>query len=74
MATIETKVTAATATTFVVGLAVAILNAAQADTTLLTPLPGWAQAPLIALIPTALTFLAGYQARHTPRGRYEDPK
>lgn len=74
MAAIETKVTAATATTFVVGLVVATLNAIQADTSLLNPLPAWAQAPLLALVPAALTFLAGYQTRHTPRSRYKDPK
>jgi VIT1/CCC1 family predicted Fe2+/Mn2+ transporter len=74
MAAIETKVAAATATTFLAGLAIAILNAVQADTTLLGPLPAWLQAPLLALVPAALTLLAGYQARHTPRSRYEDPK
>lgn len=69
-APIESKVTAATAMTFVVGLAVAVLNAVQADTSLLGPLPSWLQAPLLALVPAALTFLAGYKARHTPRGMY----
>lgn len=67
MAQIETKVTAATAMTFVVGVAVAVLNAIAADSSLLGPLPSWLQAPVLALVPSALAFLAGYQAKHTPR-------
>lgn len=66
-APIESKVVASTAMTFVVGLAVALLNAIAADSSLLGPLPSWLQAPLLALVPSALAFLAGYQARHTPR-------
>jgi len=64
---VEAKVKAATSASFAAGLAVALLNAVVADNSLLGPLPAWVQAPLLALIPTALTFLAGYQARHTPR-------
>ncbi|MFE4921281.1 holin [Streptomyces sp. NPDC056661] len=67
MAKIETKVTAASAMTFAVGAAVAVLNAVAADSTLLGPLPAWAQAIVLPLVPTALTFLAGYQAKHSPR-------
>ncbi|MET8478175.1 holin [Streptomyces clavifer] len=63
----ETKVKAASAAAFVVGLAIALLNAVAADSSLLGPLPAWLQAPILALVPTALTWLAGYQARHTPR-------
>ncbi|MFJ4738691.1 holin [Streptomyces sp. NPDC088775] len=66
-APIEAKVKAASAATFLAGLAVALLNAIVADSSLLGPLPAWAQAPLLALVPTALAWLAGYQARHTPR-------
>ncbi|MFD7860984.1 holin [Streptomyces sp. NPDC059783] len=69
-APIETKVKASAAVTFLVGLAVAVLNAVEADSTLLGPLPSWLQAPLLALVPAALAGLAGYQARHTPRGMY----
>lgn len=70
MAQIESKVTAATGATFLVGLAAAVLNAVQTDSSLLGPLPAWLQAPLLALVPAGLAFLAGYQARHTPRGMY----
>ncbi|MFJ4916045.1 holin [Streptomyces sp. NPDC088726] len=66
-APIESKVTAATVMTFVVGLAAAVLNAVQADSSLLGPLPAWLQAPLLSLVPAGLAFLAGYRARHTPR-------
>lgn len=67
-APVETKVKAASTATFLVGLAIAVLNAVVADNSLLGPLPSWVQAPGLALIPAGLTWLAGYQARHTPRG------
>ncbi|MGE7439608.1 holin [Kitasatospora sp. NPDC001175] len=67
IAPIEAKVKASSTAAFLAGIAVAVLNAVQADNSLLGPLPSWLQAPLIALIPTALTFLAGYQAPHTAR-------
>ena len=66
-APIETKVKASTTATFLVGLALAVLNGVQEDTSLLGPLPAWLQAPILAVVPPALAFLAGYQARHTPR-------
>ncbi|MER5613314.1 holin [Streptomyces sp. NPDC002215] len=66
-APVEAKVKAASAGAFLAGLAVALLNAIVADSSLLGPLPSWAQAPLLALVPAALTWLAGYQARHTVR-------
>lgn len=65
---VEAKVKAATVATFLAGLAIAVLNAVVADNSLLGPLPSWAQAPVLALVPSALAFLAGYQARHTLRG------
>jgi len=63
----EAKVKAASTATFLAGLVIAVLNAVVADSSLLGPLPVWLQAPILALVPTALTWLAGYQARHTPR-------
>lgn len=66
-APIEAKVKAATSVTFVASLLLAVLNAVSADSALLDPLPAWLQAALVALIPTAVTYLAGWQARHTPR-------
>ncbi|MFF2226297.1 holin [Streptomyces globisporus] len=64
---VEAKVKAASTGAFLAGLAVAMLNAVVADSSLLGPLPSWLQAPLLALVPTALAWLGGYQARHTPR-------
>ncbi|OMI38233.1 holin [Streptomyces sparsogenes] len=64
----EAKVKAATAGTFLVSLVLAVLNDLNGDAELLAPLPGWLQAVVIALVPTAITFLSGWQARHTPRG------
>lgn len=64
---VEAKVKAASTATFLAGLAIAVLNAVAADSSLLGPLPSWVQAPVLALVPAGLAWLAGYQARHTPR-------
>lgn len=66
-APVEAKVLASTATTFGVGIGIAVLNDVVADSSLLGPLPSWLQAVVLALAPSAAAFLAGYQARHTPR-------
>jgi VIT1/CCC1 family predicted Fe2+/Mn2+ transporter len=66
-APVEKKVKAATTATFLVSLVIAVLNSIAADSTLLDPLPAWLQAIVIALVPTGLTFLSGWQAKHTPR-------
>lgn len=68
-APVEKKVKAATTGTFLVSLVIAVLNSVAADSTLLGPLPAWLQAIVIALLPTGLTFLSGWQAKHTPRIR-----
>lgn len=66
-APVETKVKAATAATFVVSIVLVVLNSVVADSTLLKPLPSWAQALSIAIAPAAVTFLSGWLAKHTPR-------
>jgi len=66
-APVEAKVKAATGASLAVGVAVAILNAVVADAALLGSLPQWLQSVILALAPAALTFLSGWQARHTPR-------
>lgn len=66
-APVEAKVKASTLMATLAGLAIALLNAVAADNSLLGPVPAWLQAPLVTLIPPALAFLGGYQARHTPR-------
>ncbi|MGW1892154.1 holin [Streptomyces sp. NPDC002004] len=67
-APVEAKVKAATTATFLVSLLIAVLNAVVADDSLLGPLPPWLQAVVIAGVPAAVTFLSGWQAKHTPRG------
>ncbi len=66
-APVEAKVKSATTATFLVSLLIAVLNAVVADDALLGPLPPWLQAVVIAAAPTAVTFLSGWAARHTPR-------
>lgn len=64
---IELKVIASTAATFGVSLVLAVLNEIQNHHDLLGPLPGALQFMILALVPSAITFLSGYMARHTPR-------
>lgn len=66
-APVEAKVKAATTATLLVSLVLAVLNSLAADESLLDPLPGWLQAVVIALVPPAITFFSGWQARHSPR-------
>jgi hypothetical protein len=67
-APIEAKVKAATVGCYLAGTAgLAILGAVQGDLTLVDFLPAWAQAVLVPLIPTAITAVAGFVTRHTPR-------
>lgn len=64
---IELKVIAATAATFVISLVLAVLNEIQNHHELLGSTPGALQFVIVAVIPTAVTFLSGYMAKHTPR-------
>jgi hypothetical protein len=64
---IEAKVAASTAASAAAGIGVAILNDIEADHSLLGGTPAWLQALLLVVVPPLVTFLAGYQARHTPR-------
>ncbi|NUH35253.1 holin [Streptomyces samsunensis] len=64
---VEAKVKAATTATLLVSLVLAVLNDVRDDASLLAPLPGWLQAIVIALVPPAITFFSGWQARHTSR-------
>ncbi len=66
-ARVETKVKAATGASLAVGVVIAVLNAVVGNANLLGPLPQWPQSVILALAPAALTFLSGWQARHTPR-------
>jgi hypothetical protein len=64
---IEAKVVASTAASAAAGIVLAVLNDVQADHSLLGSTPAWAQALILVAVPPLAAFLAGYQARHTPR-------
>lgn len=64
---IEAKVIASTAASAAAGIGIAVLNDVQADHTLLGATPAWAQALILTVAPPVAAFLAGYQAKHTPR-------
>lgn len=66
-APVEKKVTVATLASYLGGLALlAILNGV-ADTDLVASLPDAVEVFIAPMIPTAVTFIAGYVTRHTPR-------
>ncbi|MFG3051922.1 holin [Kitasatospora sp. NPDC048239] len=68
MARIETKVKAATAGAYLASTALlADLTALQDQPGLVSWLPAWVAPLVLPLIPAAITAVAGYQARHTPR-------
>lgn len=64
---VEAKVTAATLAAFAASLVLALCNAVIADSSILGPLPGWAQFLILTLAPTVAIYAAGYSAPHTPR-------
>ncbi|GII89726.1 hypothetical protein Ssi03_77160 [Sphaerisporangium siamense] len=65
---VEAKVKAAGVGAFLgsIGL-LAILQAVDADHSLIDFLPDWLETVLIPLIPTGITVAAGWRAQHTPR-------
>lgn len=65
---IEAKVVASTAAAFAVSLAVSILNAVQDNHALLGSTPAVLQTIILIVVPTVVTFLGGYLAKHSPRG------
>lgn len=66
-APVESKVKWASIAAFVAGVVVAVLNTVQDNPGLLSALPKWAQALIIAIAPALVTFLAGYAGPHTSR-------
>lgn len=71
---IEKKVQAATYAALAVGGVVAVLNWAAADSELLGGLPAWLQAVVSVAVPPLVTFLSGWQAKHTPRPNPTTPQ
>jgi len=66
-APVEKKVTVATVASYLGGLGLlAILNGV-ADTNLITELPDVVEVFVAPIIPSLITFIGGYVARHTPR-------
>jgi len=68
-APVEKKVTAATAGTYVASTALlAGLEAVQDQAELVSWVPSAVAPFVLALVPTAIAFVSGWRARHTPRG------
>ncbi len=69
---IEAKVKASTAATFGASVAIAALNQTAGDDALMGSLPPWAQTLVLLVVPSLVTFLSGWKARHTPRPDLSD--
>lgn len=66
--TIETKVKVSTMAAFVASTGLlAILAAVQDNARLLSWMPDSISPFVLALVPTAITFVGGWAAKHTPR-------
>jgi hypothetical protein len=63
----ELKVKAMTAVTALVSVGIAVLNDVQSDSSLLGGVPALAQGIILAVVPTVIVFLAGWNTSHTPR-------
>lgn len=57
---VEVKVIVSSLITLFAGVVVGILNAVQADSSILGSLPAWLQFVLLAALPPVLAFAAGY--------------
>lgn len=67
-APVEKKVSVASIAAYLASTGLlAVLTAVQNDAGLVSGLPDGIEPFLLALIPTAITFVAGWAARHTPR-------
>lgn len=66
-APVEAKVKTSTLAALAVGIVISALNESQTNSQLLGSLPPWAQAVVTIIAPPLVTFLSGWQARHTPR-------
>lgn len=65
---VERKVKAATVAAYLGGVALlGVLNAVQGNHDMIDFMPDWAAAVVFPVVPAAITAVAGYLARHTPR-------
>lgn len=65
---VERKVTAATAGAYVASASLlGALEAVQDSPGLVSWMPDWVEPFVLAVVPTTVTFVSAYQARHTPR-------
>jgi hypothetical protein len=66
-APVERKVTAATVAAGVAGIVLALLTWLQDNPALITALPDTYEGIVWLIVPTLVTFVAGWSAPHTPR-------
>lgn len=65
---VEAKVKAMTLVGYLSGVAgMAVLQAVSDSPSMISFLPDWVEAVVLPLLPTGLSALAGWKARHTPR-------
>jgi hypothetical protein len=65
---VETKVKAASALTYLAGVAgLAVINAVQGEPVLISSMPDWLEPFVLSLLPAAGAAIGGWIAPHTPR-------
>ncbi|MDJ0345238.1 holin [Streptomyces sp. H10-C2] len=73
-APVETKVTAATAAAYLASTGLlASLTAVQDNSSLVGWMPGALAPFVLSLVPTAITFIASWGAKHSPRAPLTPP-
>lgn len=71
----EAKVKAAAIGSYLGSLGLlAIVEELNGNQELLSFLPVWVEVPLVALLPSLVTFLTGWKAEHTPRPPFRGGK
>jgi hypothetical protein len=53
---------------------IALLNEVAADNSLLGNLPAYVQVPVVVLIPTVVSYIVGWNTKHTPRPDLAGPQ
>ncbi|MEV4749091.1 hypothetical protein AB0K21_22155 [Streptosporangium sp. NPDC049248] len=65
---VEAKVKAMTLVSYLAGIAgMAVLQTVADDPSMISFLPDWVEMITLPLLPTGLSALAGWKAKHTPR-------
>lgn len=69
---VEAKVIASTFASAAIGTTIAVLNDVETHNDMLGDLPAPVQAIVLIVIPTVITFMTGWTAKHTSRSDFRE--